>query len=469
MAGIEAVGAYVPLGRLSRAEWAAFWKKAAGRGERAVARFDEDTVTMAVAAVQDCLAGRTLPAGAALYFASTTPPYHEHQSAAIVAAAADLPEQVRTVDFGGSLRAGGDALLAAVDAVNAGSAPAAVVVAADMRLGFPGSEPEAGGGDAAAALLITPDGPIAIDATASYANPTLEFWRRAEERYLRVFDPRFANASGATPSVRAVSRLLFQRAGAEPAGVNRVAVAGVDARTQQGLAKTVGAGEAPSEDTLIGRVGFAGAAHSLLLLIAAIEAAEAGQRIAWVAEGDGAEAALLTVKAPLARPSRLQKEIERGAPVTYNDYARWRGVVPGEPTAPASSPLIEWREQAQDIRLHGSKCRACGTVQYPMARVCINCQARDQMDRVPLARRGTVFTFTVDELAADNNPGVGEGPVPMAVVDLEDGARIFVQVADLPPYDTRVGMEVELVFRRLHEGGDYINYYWKARPINPGG
>ena len=64
-----------------------------------------------------------------------------------------------------------------------------------------------------------------------------------------------------------------------------------------------------------------------------------------------------------ARPSRLQKEIERGTPVTYNDYARWRGVVPGEPTAPATSPLIEWREQAQDIRLHGSKCRACGTVQ----------------------------------------------------------------------------------------------------------
>jgi 3-hydroxy-3-methylglutaryl CoA synthase/uncharacterized OB-fold protein len=463
-AGIAAAGAYIPLGRLSRADWAAFWKKGGGKGERAVARFDEDPVTMAVAAVQDCLTGRTLPEGSALYFASTTAPYIEHQCAAVIAAAADLPARLRTTDFGGSLRAGADAFVAAADAVRAGSVPAAVVVAADMRLGFPGSEYEASGGDAAAALLITPDGPVRIDAVAAHADPTHTFWRRAEDRYIRVFDPRFASASGATPSVQAAARALFKQAGEAAAPVARVAVAAVDTRTQQGLAKAVGAGEAPSADDLIARTGFTGAAHSILLLVAAIEATEAGGRVAWVAEGDGAEAVLLTVERSLDRPSRLTREIERGAPVTYNDYARWRNVVPGEPTAPPSSPLIEWREQAQDIRLHGSRCKSCGTVQYPMARICLKCRARDQMDDVPLARRGTVFTFTVDELAADNNPGVGEGPVPMAVVDLEDGARIFVQVADLPPYDTQVGLPVELVFRRLHEGGDYINYYWKARP-----
>ena len=47
MAGIVAYGAYIPFYRLSRAEIARAWGVAASPGERAVANYDEDSLTMA--------------------------------------------------------------------------------------------------------------------------------------------------------------------------------------------------------------------------------------------------------------------------------------------------------------------------------------------------------------------------------------------------------------------------------------
>ena len=50
MAGIVSYGAYIPLFRLGKATVG--WE---GPNERAIANFDEDSVTMAVAALRDAL------------------------------------------------------------------------------------------------------------------------------------------------------------------------------------------------------------------------------------------------------------------------------------------------------------------------------------------------------------------------------------------------------------------------------
>ena len=61
MVGIASYGAYIPRYRLNRktifANMGWFNSATAGvaRGEKAVANYDEDCVTMAVAAAQDCL------------------------------------------------------------------------------------------------------------------------------------------------------------------------------------------------------------------------------------------------------------------------------------------------------------------------------------------------------------------------------------------------------------------------------
>ena len=137
MAGITACGAYIPIYRLSRDDIARVWGGGGGGGEKAVANFDEDSLTMGVEAAIDCLGSSDRSLIDGLYFASTTPPYREKQSASIIAAALDLRANIFTADFTDSLRAGTGAFRAALDAVNSGSARQVLVVVADCRLPAP--------------------------------------------------------------------------------------------------------------------------------------------------------------------------------------------------------------------------------------------------------------------------------------------------------------------------------------------
>jgi len=154
MVGIVSYGAYIPIYRLSRDAIGVVWMKSLGRGEKAVANADEDSVTMGVEAVLDCLNGMDRRQVDALYFATASPPYVEKQSASIIRAAADLREDVLTIDIAHSLRGAGSTMKLAMDAVQAGSARKVMVTAAECRIPAPNSEFEATFGDGAAALLI---------------------------------------------------------------------------------------------------------------------------------------------------------------------------------------------------------------------------------------------------------------------------------------------------------------------------
>src|SRR5512135_548749 len=160
MAGITAFGAYIPRRRLQRkavAEanaWFAPGLVGGARGERAMANWDEDTVTMAFEAARDCLpAADPVKDRAfvdAIYLASTTLPFVDRQNAGIVAAALGLRRDISSVDLSSSLRAGTSALISALDSVKAGRANAPLLVAADKRKARAASAQELAYGDAAA-------------------------------------------------------------------------------------------------------------------------------------------------------------------------------------------------------------------------------------------------------------------------------------------------------------------------------
>jgi len=60
MIGVRDFGAYIPFHRLRRSEVAEIWGNRSEGGEKAVANYDEDSVTMAVAAGLNCF-NRTDP------------------------------------------------------------------------------------------------------------------------------------------------------------------------------------------------------------------------------------------------------------------------------------------------------------------------------------------------------------------------------------------------------------------------
>jgi len=155
MIGIKSFGAYIPRYRMNRkviAQAIGWFSPVGGKGERSVANFDEDAITMAVAAGMDCINDLDKSNIDALYLASTTLPYKERQNAGIASAALGLGDEVSTADVTGSVKSGTTALIAALSAVKAQTAKEVMVAASDMRLGKPASPEESGFGDGAAAI-----------------------------------------------------------------------------------------------------------------------------------------------------------------------------------------------------------------------------------------------------------------------------------------------------------------------------
>src|SRR5213594_2591324 len=109
MVGITSYGAYIPMLRLPLAM---IGGGKPGGPEKAVANWDEDGLTMAVASAIACLEGVDRATVDGVLFASTSYAFKEKQGAAIVAKALDLRRDVVTADLGDSLRAGTTALAA---------------------------------------------------------------------------------------------------------------------------------------------------------------------------------------------------------------------------------------------------------------------------------------------------------------------------------------------------------------------
>ena len=53
----------------------------------------------------------------------------------------------------------------------------------------------------------------------------------------------------------------------------------------------------------------------------------------------------------------------------------------------------------------------------------------------------------------------------MVAADLEGGGRFYTQMTDCDPATVTFDMPVELTFRRFHEGGELVHYFWKFRPV----
>ena len=192
MIGITAYGVYIPLWRIRRD-----LLSAGKKGEKAVASFDEDSLTMAVAAADNCLADRDRQSIDGLFFASTTSPYKEKLVSTIIAAALDLPKEILTADFTSSLRAGTIAMKSALDSVKAGSAKQILVVVADCRLGAPGSDFETNCGDGAAAFIIGDQKIVAgIEGYYSRFSEIMDIWRAEGDQFIRSGEERFVQSQG---------------------------------------------------------------------------------------------------------------------------------------------------------------------------------------------------------------------------------------------------------------------------------
>jgi 3-hydroxy-3-methylglutaryl CoA synthase len=466
MAKIASFGAYIPLFRLSRQEMGNAWGVPAVPGERAVANADEDSLTMAVAAGSDCLAGIDSSSIDGLFFATTTAPYDEKQCAGVIAAALDLRTDINTADFTGSLRAGTTALRAAADAVDSGSAGSILVVAADCRLGEPESMWEQLLGDGAGAVLISQRGPATLRGFNSTAGEQVGVWRRSQDRYIRSFEAKAETRYGYVQSAVQAGKTVLDKESVAPGDLAKAVITAGDPRSLGTVAGSLGLDGGQLQDTLFLSVGNPGVPLVLMMLAGALEQAKAGDKLLVVNNGDGADAFLVELAedfAPAAGRKGLKGHLlqKRNLP-NYTAYARFRKLMKREEVDPRGSAVTYWRDSNIVLNFHGGRCSKCGAVLYPIPRVCGECATKDQIEEIKLAKTGSVYTFTLDHLEDGQYVNV---PVPRLVLDLEGGGRVFLSMTDGDPQEVEIGMSVDVVFRRLHEGSSFHNYYWKCRPV----
>lgn len=466
MIGITSIGAYVPVWRLDKSTIARHF-----RGEKAVANFDEDAITMAVAAGMSALDDATRSEVGLLYFASASSPYREKMAATLIGSAIDLPRGIRSVDISHSTRGGTAAMLAALDSVKAGSVKKAMVIASDMRPAKPGSSHEQNFGDGAASLIIgDTDVAVSIEDSYSVSNEIMDMWRGEDERFVRSWETRFYVTQGYMKTVGEAIGGLLKKTGLKPQDIAKAVIYSPDGRSVAGLAKSIGFDpKSQLQDIFFMAMGNTGTPYCLQLLAAALEDAKAGDKILLASYGSGADAILLQVTDnidKLKNRDLMRRLVESKKQVPdYITYLKWREIVDSTPQharpTPVASATSLYREHAGIIPFHAVKCKNCGYVQWPPQRICTKCQTKDQFEEVRISdKRATLFAHSKDFVTSQVDL-----PLIYSVVNFEGGGRMITTVTDKEVQEIHNGMELEMTFRKLFRSEGHTNYFWKTMPV----
>ncbi len=477
--GILATGAYIPRLRLQRKSivdanrWFAPGLASLGKGERAICNWDEDTITMAVEAARDATVGRDRGGLKSLYFASTTFPFLDRLNAGVVAEALAMPEDVDALDIASSQRCATSALAAALRANEPG-----LVVAAEHRRTKAASSIELSAADGAAAVVVGEGAAIArLLASARSTVDFVDHFRTADSVYDYQWEERWIRESGYMTIVPPVIERCLAAANVKASDVTYFCMPAMLPRVVNVVAKAAGIGEGAVVDNLHAVCGDTGAAHPLLLLVSVLERANPGERVLVVGFGQGADALLFEcagtpeeVAGRLGSAGHLARRREEGSYakfLAFNDLIEIERGMRSE--TDKLTPLSAlWRNRDTVTAMMGGKCSVCGTIQFPISRICANpnCNTLDSQEPHPFAEKtGRVNSFTADRLTYSPDP-----PACYGMVQFEEGGRWMMDFTDVEPDKLEVGMRMRMMFRikDVDTQRGFRRYFWKAAPIEDG-
>lgn len=475
MIGIKSYGAYLPKYLLSRQLISEAWDFPSVPGTKTIAMADEDSLTMSVEAGLDCLMGIDPKTVDGIFFASTTQVYTEKDSASLIATVLDMREDIITADFTDSLKAGTTAITRAVDTIKANKdIKSILVVAADTRAPEPSTMWEFGFADCAAALLVAEEEilPLSIEDYYSVSANVTGPWKRADaDKFIRTFEVKM-DARFYFESITKVMSEILKRNNLKPEEIAAAAYYYNNPRMHGRVSKMMKFAGGVAQNSVFFQLGDLGTPMSFILLIGTLRRPKPDAKIIMAGYGDGADAILMQVRDRDAlrnlgktRMGFIGHQKSMKNLKNYNKFLEFKEVLEKDRYKRKSSAVLIWRDTASVYKWYGVKCKNCGTIQYPdMLRSCYVCRADDQLERVKLALKGTIFTFTLDHLVGGAYLNT---PVPRCVIDLDGGGRVLLNMTEIekPEENVQIGMRVELTFRKEHEGAEFKNYYWKCRPV----
>ncbi len=485
MTGITAYGAYIPRRRLQRKvvaaanAWVAPGLVGGAKGERAMANWDEDALTMAVEAGRDCLPA-TDPVKDrafvdAIYFASTTGAFADRQHSGIAAAALQLSHAVSSTDVTSSQRASLSALIAALDAAASGRVKTALVLAGEKRKARVASPQELSYGDGGAAVTVGASNEIAkFVGSHSVTVDFVDHFRGDGEDFDYGWEERWIRDEGYTKIVPAAIKALLEKTGVAAADIAHFILPCPFAKLDQTLAKQSGIDPARVRDNLAATVGDTGSTHALMMLVSALEDAKPGEKILVAQFGQGCDALLFeTTRALGELPVRngVKGSLARRKEETnYLKYLAFNGLIELEKGMRAevdkrTALTVLYRKNDMLLGLSGGKCRVCGTAQFPMSQICVNpnCKAVDSQDPYGFSERaGTVLSWSADFLTYAMDP-----PNHYGMITFAEGGRFMADITDVEQGQVDSGTQVRMAFRikDFDEKRGFRRYFWKAVPV----
>lgn len=116
--------------------------------------------------------------------------------------------------------------------------------------------------------------------------------------------------------------------------------------------------------------------------------------------------------------------------------------VPG----PESIPF--W-EGARNHELLVQRCKTCGHHWFPPSTVCTGC-GNNNIEWVKSAGKGRIFSFVIFHRLYHKGWD-GEIPYVVAIIELDEGARMLSNVIGIPVQDVKCDMPVKVVFDDVTE------------------
>jgi len=124
---------------------------------------------------------------------------------------------------------------------------------------------------------------------------------------------------------------------------------------------------------------------------------------------------------------------------------------------PVQEGLFTW--PSDEPQLIASRCSACGDVAFPRQQSCPDCSS-DDVDEILLSRRGTVWTWTIQNFPPPIPPYAGSGdrdtfvPYGVAYIELPEGIRVEARLTENDPEKLSIGMEMEMVVEKFASDDD---------------
>ena len=481
MIGITSYGGYLPRLRLDRMSifqtmgWFAPAIVMVAQGERSFCNWDEDSLTMAVAASRDCLKGVNKNTVDALYLASTTLPFADRSNAGIVQGALNLKDDLQSQDFTSSLRSGTSALITALSAVQAGDRKQVLVTASDKRETKSAYFYEMWFGDGAASLLVG-DREVIAEFKGSYS-VSLDFidhYRGTQNKFDYMWEERWVRDEGYSKIIPEAVTGLFKKLSISMDDVDKLVFPCFFKAEHRNIAKKLGAPADKVQDNLHEVCGETGTAHPLVMMVSALEQAKPGDRILLAGFGQGCDALYFQVTENILKlPKRngIRGSLENKKTIdNYPKFLKFRDLIQTEMGIRAEAPTqtamtVLWRKRKMLFGLVGGRCKECGTPQFPKMDICVNpaCHQRYTQEDYEFADQPAhVKTFTGDLLTVSVDP-----PAVYGMIEFDNGGRFMADFTDCELPEVFVGQPVRLSFRKRYTDKDrgFTGYFWKAIPI----